>query len=195
MPARPAFLTLHQRHMIHQHLILAASENPATQLAQEFGVQWSFLFAQIVSFGIVAFLLYKLAFKPVIATIDERQQKISDGLKYAEEMKLNLAESEKKQEETLRNASAQAQKMIDEARATAKELLEKQTREAADRGEEILRKAQEASELDRKKIMAEAREEIARLVVSTSSRVLSRELTEEERSRYSSAATRELTNV
>lgn len=181
--------------MIHQHLILAATDNPIVHLAEEFGVQWSFLFAQTVSFAIVAFLLYKLAFKPVIATIDERQRKIADGLQYAEDMKIKLAESEKKQEETLRNASLQAQKMIDEARATSKELLEKQTREAADRGEEILRKAKDASELDRKKIMAEARQEIARLVVATSSQVLSRELTEEERSRYSSAASRELANV
>jgi len=110
-------------------------------------------------------------------------------------MKLKLAEAEEKQQETLRNASIQAQKMIDEARATSKELLEKQTREAAERGEHILRKAQEASELDRKKIMAEAREEIARLVVLTSSRVLSRELTDEERSRYGAAAGKELTNV
>lgn len=181
--------------MIHQHLILAAAGGTISQIAEQFGVQWPLLIAQIVSFAVVAFLLYKLAFKPVLATIDERQQKISEGLKYAEEMKVNLAESERKQEEALRNASIQAQKMIDEARATSKELIERQTREAADRGEQILRKAQEASELDRKKIMAEARAEIARLVVSTSSRVLSRELTDEERGRYSEAASNELANV
>lgn len=184
-----------QRNMIHQYLILAATDNPVSQLAEQFGVQWSLLFAQIFSFVVVAILLYKLAFKPILATIDERQQKISEGLKYAEEMKVNLAESERKQEETLRNASIQAQKMIDEARATAKELLEKQSREATERAEQILRKAQEASELDRKKIMAEARAEIARLVVSTSSRVLSRELTDDERVRYSESAGRELANV
>lgn len=181
--------------MIHHHLILAASENPVARIAEEFGVQWPLLFAQIVSFAVVAYLLYRLGFKPVLATIDERQKKIAEGVQYAEEMKVKLAEAEQKQQETLRNASIQGQRMIDEARATSKELLEKQTREAAERGEQILRKAQEATELDRKKMMAEAREEIARLVVLTSSRVLSRELSEEERSRYGAAASEELTNV
>lgn len=164
-------------------------------VAEEFGVQWPFLFAQIVSFAVVAALLYYMGFKPVIATIDERQKKIAEGLQYSEEMKVKLAESERKQEETLREASMQAQKMIDEARATAKELADKQAKEATERGEQILRKAQEASELDRKKIMEEARAEIARLVVATSSKVLSRELSDEERERYSTAASRELTNV
>jgi F-type H+-transporting ATPase subunit b len=181
--------------MIHPHLILAVSENPVVQIANQFGIQWQFLFAQAFSFAVVAFLLYKLAFKPVIATIDERQTKIAAGLQYAEEMKISLAESEKRQEEILRNASIQATKMIDEARATSKELVERQTREATERGEEILRKANEATQMERKKIMAEARQEIARLVVATSTKVLARELTEEQRTTYSAAATRELTNV
>lgn len=181
--------------MIHHHLILAAADNPVGRIAEEFGIQWPYLFAQIFSFAVVAFLLYRFGFKPVIATIDERQKKIEEGVRYSEEMKVMLAEAERKQEETLRAASAQAQKMIDEARATAKELTEKQVQEAAEQGEQILRKAQEASELDRKKIMAEAREQIARLVVQTSSKVLSRELSDEERSRYSTAASQELSNV
>ena len=54
--------------------------NPISDLAGQFGVNWKFLFAQIANFCIVAFLLYKFAFKPVISSIDERQKKIADGL-------------------------------------------------------------------------------------------------------------------
>ncbi|HLS27039.1 MAG TPA: hypothetical protein VK041_00185, partial [Opitutales bacterium] len=93
----------------------------------------------------------------------------------------------------LKKASEQAQKMVDEARATSQALIEKQTQEAAAQSQEIIRKGQESIELDRKKMLAEARQEIARLVVSTSARVLSRELTEDERSRYANAAAKELT--
>lgn len=179
--------------MIHTHLILAASDNPVAQLAEQFGVDWPFLFAQIVSFAVVAFLLYRFGFKPVLVTLDERQKKIAEGIQYSEEMKIKLADAEKQHQETLKKASLEAQKLVDEARATSKELIEKQTREATERSEEIIRKGQESIELDRKKMLAEAREEIARLVVLTSSRVLSRELSEEERSRYGGAAAQELT--
>jgi len=44
-------------------------------------------------------------------------------------------------------------------------------------------------------MLAEARTEIARLVVETTQRVLSKELSEADRSRYNESAARELTNV
>lgn len=181
--------------MMHHSLILAATDNPVARLADQFGVQWPYLFAQIVSFAVVAFLLYKLAFKPVIATIEERQKKIESGLQYADEMKATLAASERKQQETLKEAQVHAQRVIEEAKESAKVYYEKQTQEAAARVEGMMKKAEEAAELERRKMLAEVRAEISRLVVLTSSRVLSRELTPEERSRYSESATRELANV
>jgi F-type H+-transporting ATPase subunit b len=177
------------------HFILAASNNPLAPIANEFNIQLPYLVAQIISFSIVALLLYKLAFKPVIATIDERQRKIESGLKYAEEMKTKLSESERRQTETLKQAQLEAQQIIEEARRSAKLYYEKQTQEAAAKVEQMMRKSQEATELERRKMLAEVRQEIARLVVLTSSRVLSRELTSEERARYSESASRELANV
>lgn len=181
--------------MIHDILILGAAESPIGRIADQFGVAWPYLFAQIVSFAVVAFLLYKLAFKPVIATMDERQHKIESGLKYADEMKTKLADSERQQAETLKQAQLEAQRIVDDARKSAKDYFEKQTQEAAGKVELMMKKSHEATELERKKMLAEVREEIARLVVLTSSRVLSRELTPEERSRYSESAGKELANV
>ena len=59
----------------------------------------------------------------------------------------------------------------------------------------LLAKAQQAIELEHKKMLADARVEIARLVVTTTQRVLAKELSEAERARYNEAAARELTNV
>ena len=53
----------------------------------------------------------------------------------------------------------------------------------------------EAIELEKKKMLAEARTEIARLVIATTQRVLSEQLSEADRGRYNEAAGRELTNV
>ena len=66
-------------------------------LARQFGVDWRFLIAQIVNFCLVAFILYRFAFKPVLNTIEDRQKRIADGLQYAEEMKSKLEEAEKKE--------------------------------------------------------------------------------------------------
>ena len=47
-------------------------------------------------------------------------------------------------------------------------------------------------ELEKKKMLAEARTEIARLVVETTQRVLAKELSEADRGRYNESAAREL---
>jgi len=170
---------------------LHASDDPVS-LTQQFGIDLPYLIAQIVSFTIVAILLYRFAFKPVLATLDERQAKIEDGLRYAEEMKVKLAESEVKQAAILKEASLEAQKIIHESRDIGKEMIERQTQEAAERAEQMIAKAQQTIELEHKKMLADVQDEITRLVVLTTSRVLSRELPDTEKARYVAAATQEL---
>lgn len=80
----------------------AAEENKLTMITKKFGVSMPTLVAQMVNFCLVAVALYFLAVKPVAATLDERQQKISDGLQYAEEMKTQLAEAERERAEKVR---------------------------------------------------------------------------------------------
>ncbi len=187
--------------MIENAIILAAAEatggqesaNQILQIFDLFGLDIRFLLAQIVNFGIVAFLLYKFAFKPVLATIEERQKKISDGLQYAEEMKIKLADAEKEHAATLQKAQQEAQTILGEARETAKLYLDKQTEAAAGKSEEIIAKAKEAIELERNKMLTEVRGEVVRLVIDTTSKVLTKDLSEDERSRFSKSAAEELT--
>lgn len=182
--------------MIDAFSILAAAPpaaaGEAVSLPQQFGIDLPYLIAQIVSFSIVALLLYKLAFKPVLATLDQRQSKIEDGLRYAEEMKVKLAEAEARHASMLKEASLEAQKIIHEARDTGREMIERQAQEATERAEQMIAKAEQAIKLEHKKMLEEVRQEIARLVVLTTSKVLSRDLSEAERNRFLRSATEEL---
>ena len=54
---------------------------------------------------------------------------------------------------------------------------------------------QQAIELEHKKMLADARGEITRLVVATTQRVLAKELSEADRARYNDSAARELSGV
>jgi F-type H+-transporting ATPase subunit b len=71
-------------------------------------------------------------------------------------------------------------------------MIEVKTQEAAAQAEAIIRKASEATELERQKMISEVRQEVARLVVETSAKVLTRELSADEKSTYSNAAAKEL---
>ena len=160
-------------------------------ITDKFGVDWHLLVAQAINFAIVAFLIWRFAFKGILSSVKEREEQIADSVRNAEKIKLQLEETERKQEETLKDASVEAQKAVSQAREQAKTHLENQRAEAEKQAEEIIIKAREAMKLEKQRVLDEAREEIASLVVMTSSKVLGRELSSEERTRFSEAAVRE----
>jgi len=165
------------------------------QIAGQFGIKGPLLLAQIVNFAIVAFLLWRFAFKPVMATITERQEKIAAGLKYAEEMKAKLNAAQQSSDAQIREAQVKGQQLIAEAQKSAKAFLEKQQQEAVEQSNALIGKARSAIELEKQKMLAEARTEIARLVVATTQRVLAKDLSDFERARYNESAAKELSNV
>jgi F-type H+-transporting ATPase subunit b len=164
-------------------------------ILSQFGIESKYLLMQVISFSILAFVLYRFLLKPVLATMGERQRQIDAGLHYAEEMKAKLAQAQQESAAIARQAQLDGSKLIDEARRAAKELSDRQQKEAIDRANDLIVKAQQAIEIEHKRMMEEARTEVARLVVTTTQRVLARELSDAERSRYNTAAARELTEI
>lgn len=164
-----------------------------TGIKDEFGVNWPHVGMQVFSFLVLTGILWKFGFKPVLSTIDERQKKIEDGLSYADTMKAQLADTQAQSAAALQKASQEAQGIVEEARKIAEDKISKATQEAAGKTEEMLTNAGKQIEMDRKQMLDEARTEIARLVVSTTAKVLAKDLSPEEKSRYSDSASATLT--
>ena len=172
-----------------------SSMDSITKISQDFGVSVPLILAQVLSFSIVALVLWKFAFKPVLATLDTRQQKIESGLKYAEEMQAKLAAAQTESAAIIKKSQIEASRIIDDARKSAKDFLDKQTQEAIAKATDVMAKGQQSIELEHKKMLADARTEIARLVVATTERVLAKKLSDADRNAYNEAASRELTSV
>ena len=125
-------------------LPLTVDDRPR-ETGETFGFDlWMFL-SQVVSFVIVALLLQRFAYKPILAVLEERRQRIAEGLLNAEKIKQQLAEAEQRYAEILAKANAAAQKMIDEARESAAHVAERKQQEAIAAAEQIIAKAREAS--------------------------------------------------
>jgi len=169
---------------MNQFLFLAeAGENPVAQVARTFGVDWPHLIAQIISFSIVCILLYKFAYKRVLAMLEERREKIAEGLANAEKIKAELAKAETQRQEIVAQANTQANKLIEEARAAAARVQEKETQKAIAAAEQIIVKAREAAAADHARMLAELRREVGRLVVQTTATVTGKILTPEDQRR------------
>jgi len=98
-------------------LVTAGGSGQVEQIARTFGVDWSHLIAQMISFSIVCILLQRFAYKPVLKMLEERRQQIAQGQANAEQIKAELARIEAQRREVLDKANAEASKLIEEGRA------------------------------------------------------------------------------
>jgi F-type H+-transporting ATPase subunit b len=164
----------------------------ARETGETFGFNAWLFFSQVISFAIVAFLLQKFAYKPILNVLEERRKRIAEGLANAEKIKQQLAESEQRVQDILTKANADAQKMIDEARASAQALADKRSQQAIVEAQQIIDRAHEATKVEREKTLAELKREVGRLVIATTSKVTGKVLDAADQKRLSEEAAREV---
>jgi F-type H+-transporting ATPase subunit b len=174
--------------------ILAAASmgDMVRETGETFGFDvWIFL-SQVISFVIVALVLRRYAYKPILQVLEERRQRIAEGLLNAEKIKQQLAEAEQRHAEILAKANAQAQKMIDEARESSAHIAERKQQEAVVAAEQIMARAREASAIEHERTMTELKRELGRLVVNTTAKVTGKVLTPEDQRRLQDEAARQI---
>jgi F-type H+-transporting ATPase subunit b len=164
----------------------------ASKTAERFGLSTGLFISQVISFCIVAALLYRFAYKPILAVLEERRQKIAESLENAEKVKQELANAQVKAQEILSAANAQGNKLIEEARISAAKVLEQESQKAIATANEIIAKARQASEAELVRMKSELRREMGRLIVSTSAKVTRDILTSDQQNRLAEQAEREL---
>jgi F-type H+-transporting ATPase subunit b len=177
------------------NVMIAAASGGVSDILREtadtFGWNWKLFLSQVISFCIVAFLLQRFAYKPILAVLEERRRKIEEGQLNAEKIKKELAEAEKRYQEILRKADADAQRMIDEARESATHLSERKQQEAIAAAEQIISKAREAAAIEHDRTMEALKHELGRLVIDTTVKVTGKVLTQEDQRRLQEEAARE----
>jgi F-type H+-transporting ATPase subunit b len=177
-------------------VIIAAATGGVTDILREtadtFGWNWKLFLSQVISFCIVAFLLRRFAYKPILAVLEDRRRKIEEGQLNAEKIRKELAEAEKRYQEIVTKANADAQRMIDEARESSAHVAERKQQEAIAAAEQILVKAKEAAALEHERQMQTLKRELGRLVVDTTAKVTGKVLTPEDQKRLQEEAARQV---
>jgi F-type H+-transporting ATPase subunit b len=179
-----------------QFVVMAGIGDDLSQAAQEvsrtFGLTLENFIAQCVSFAIVAFLLYRFAYKPILTVLEERRRRIAESLENAERIKAELAKTEVERLEILSQANTRANKLIEEAREAAARVQEQETQKAITQAEQIIAKAREAATAERARMLAELKREVGMLVVRTTTAVTGKVLTPEDQQRLAEETSRQL---
>lgn len=170
---------------MNQFILFAQAEggNPVTQIAETFGVDWSHLIAQVISFSVVCLLLYFFAYKRVLTMLEQRRQFIAQGLADAEQSRAALARVEAQVHEVLVGANTRANRLIEEAHAAAMRVQERETQKAIAAAEQLIAKARDAAAHEHARMLADLRREVGHLVVQATATVTGKVLTPEDQRR------------
>ncbi len=161
-------------------------------MADTFGWEPRLFISQVILFVVVAIVLSKFAYKPLLAMLEQRKRQIEEGIENAEKTRRELANAQIKAQEILTTAGLQANKVVEEARAAAASEREKSRQQAVADAQDIIAKTRAAGEAELNLLRTELRREFGRLVVDASTRVTSKILTDADRNRLAEDATREL---
>lgn len=134
------------------------------------------LVIQGIAFFAVAWMVMKFGWPHIIGAIEERQQKIAEGLAAAENARKDLAQAQDKAGEELKAARVKANEIIDQANQRASQLIEAARNEAIAEGQR--QKALAEAEIDAASNRAREalRQQVSVLAVSGAERLLRREI-------------------
>lgn len=173
-------------------VILSSLADALGDVLGNFGVHWQLLLIQSLNFLCVVGILYHFAFKPILKTMGERRAKIENGLQYAEEMRERLVQSDAMVREQLVQAKEEARQIIEHAKQQAKDYAAHQREEIERLTEHMLASAKQNIADEKAKMMADLKGEVKLLVADVAAKVLDKELSADERTRYRDRAALQL---
>ncbi|MBI5152600.1 F0F1 ATP synthase subunit B [Candidatus Peregrinibacteria bacterium] len=165
------------------------------ELISKLGIDWKLILAQIVNFGIVLFILYKFAYKPVLAMLDKRRHMIEKSVSDAKKSEELLKEIEIMKDRSLMFVKEKTAEMMDTASREAAHMKQGMLAETTIEAKKIMDKAKAEIEAQKNAMVKEAKTEITKIVVFATAKILEKEFSEKDQERLMDDAAKEISKV
>jgi F-type H+-transporting ATPase subunit b len=130
----------------------------------------------LLAFLIVFFILKKFAWKPILASLKERETSIATAISSAENMKAEMATMRSENESLLAQAREERAQMIKEAKDASNKMLAEAKEKAKTEYDRIIADAQVAILQQKNAALTDVKNQVGNLVIEVSEKVLRREL-------------------
>ncbi len=134
-------------------------------------VFWTTLF-----FLVFAVLFYKLAWKPILNIIGEREKSIEDALAQADLAKEEMAKLKADNQKILNEARAERDQMLKEAKQMKEQIINQAKEDAQKVANKEIAKAKEVIENEKQRAVKELKNQVSELSINMAEKVLSQEL-------------------
>jgi F-type H+-transporting ATPase subunit b len=140
------------------------------------GINPYLLIAQVINFGLLAFLLARFLYRPVLNALAARTARIQESIENAEQVKQQLARAQQDYEAQLNKARQEAAQIIAQANERAQVQVREVVANAQTEAERIKAEAQQQAQQEREQLLRGLQGQLANLVTQTASTVIGQEL-------------------
>jgi F-type H+-transporting ATPase subunit b len=152
---------------------------------------WGNLLWQCLAFAVLIFLLYRLAYKPVLNMLDERANRIRESMEQAEQIKAANQEAAKRAEQIIGEAQQQTRDILAQANQMSQRTIAAAQAEAREQRDKLVADARAQIQADTQRAKEELQSEVARLAIMAATKVVGRSLDSQDHMRLVDEALRE----
>ncbi len=137
------------------------------------------IFWQLFSFLALLFLLVKFAWKPMLATLAEREASIDGALKAAEAARSEMANLKAENEKLLQEARLERDVILKKAQEASVKMIEDAKNEASKQGAQLIESAKAVIETEKKAALTEVKNQVAMLTLEVTEKLLRKKLSDD----------------
>jgi F-type H+-transporting ATPase subunit b len=134
---------------------------------------------QLIVFVLLFLLLSKLAWKPIISSLKEREDSIQSALDTAEKARLEMSQLKSDNEKLLKEAREERDKMLKEAREASNRLKDEAQSDAKKAADKIIEDARAAINIEKQAAMKEVRVQVALFSLEVAEKLMKKNLADD----------------
>ncbi|MCM0059797.1 MAG: F0F1 ATP synthase subunit B [Algoriphagus sp.] len=137
------------------------------------------IFWQLIGFLALLFILVKFAWKPMLASLAEREASIDGALKSAELARNEMANLKAENEKLLQEARLERDVILKKAQEASVKMIEDAKTEASKQGAQLIESAKAVIETEKKAALTEVKNQVALLTLDVTEKLLRKKLSDD----------------
>ncbi len=143
-----------------------------SELFAAFGLDIRLLLIQALNFGILLFVLWRFLYGPVLKMIDDRREKIAEGVTKAEAADRRLADANMEGKTLVAEAGKEAEGLVAAGRSRAEAQANEILKKTEEKAHALLADATARAEEAKRQALAAGEKEIARAAMLAAEKIL-----------------------
>ncbi|PJA79706.1 MAG: ATP synthase F0 subunit B [Nitrospirae bacterium CG_4_9_14_3_um_filter_51_5] len=148
----------------------------------------SLIFWELLSFGILLWVLYKYALPPILETLENRERKIRESLDQAEQNRVAAERKLKEYEAKLQLAAKEVETILAEAKQQAQRLLDENEQRLRAESQRIKEETTQDIDRERRKAIQDIKTQSAELALLIAEKVIGRSISDDDHRRFAQEA-------